>query len=184
MMKILSRVLGGGLAVLLLATATTASAQTPVGGTVALGADVGALIPDSAFEKTLAIDGFAEFYVTPRASGRVLLEWANPGFKNDTQSHFREVNLLFNGVYNWNMGTVHPFVTGGAGVYFIRSKPAIGPDPDGETRGGINFGGGAEFFTNSLTIIKSEARFSVVSHPTNLPDATGFTVTVGLKRYF
>jgi len=62
--------------------------------------------------------------------------------------------------------------------------PAGHPDPDGETRGGINFGGGIEYFITRLTTIKPEIRWDIVSHPTDLPDATGFTLSIGLKKYF
>ena len=57
-------------------------------------------------------------------------------------------------------------------------------DPDSETRGGLNFGGGAEFFVAEQGSIKGEARFDLVSQPTGFPDATGFTLTIGYKRYF
>ena len=57
-------------------------------------------------------------------------------------------------------------------------------DPDGETRGGINFGGGIEYFTGDMASVKVEGRWDVVSQPTGFPDATGFSLTVGYKRYF
>ncbi|MBI4263968.1 MAG: hypothetical protein HY657_06320 [Acidobacteria bacterium] len=87
-------------------------------------------------------------------------------------------------VYNWEGGVWHPFVTSGAGAYFVRLLLDDRPDPIGETRGGLNFGGGIEYFTDRLTTIKGEARWDVVSHPPGLPDATGFTLTIGIKRYF
>ncbi len=171
-------------AVLLFVAADNAHAQTPIAGEPAVGFDIGVLFPDEAFEKAFTLDAFGEYYFTPRVSGRVLFGWASPGVENQTEDHFRQFKLLFNAVYNWEGGKIHPFVTGGAGAYFVRLKREGRQDPDGETRGGINFGGGVEYFTNRLTTIKAEGRFDVVSHPTDLPDATGFTLTVGLKRYF
>jgi hypothetical protein len=164
--------------------AVPANAQTPAEGQNAAGVDIGVLLPDDAFENTLAIDGFVEHYFTARTSVRAMLAWANPGVDNQTEDHFRETSLLFNVVYNWEGGVLHPFVTAGAGAYFVRLKREDRPDPDGETRGGINLGGGIEYFTGARTTVKAEGRFDIVSHPPGLPDATGLTLTVGLKHYF
>jgi hypothetical protein len=161
-----------------------ASSQTPDRGTIAIGADVGTLLPDDAFEPALTLDGFAEWYATPRVSVRAMLAWSNPGVEGRTEDHFRQVKLLFNGVYNWEFGAWRPFVTAGAGAYFVRLLLDDRPDPEGETRGGLNFGTGAEYFTTSMTTIKGELRWDVVSHPPLLPDATGFTLTIGVKQYF
>lgn len=146
-----------------------------------LGADVGALFPDERCEPALTLDGFAEWYAMPRISLRAMLAWASPGLDGRTKDYFRQVKLLFNG---WEYGVWHPFVTAGAGAYFVRLLLDDRPDPEGETRGGINLGGGVEFFTSQRTTSKGEARWDVVSDPPDLPDATGFTLTIGLKQYF
>jgi hypothetical protein len=75
-------------------------------------------------------------------------------------------------------------VTGGAGFYFVRQFFENAADPDSETRGGLNFGGGTEYFVGEKASVKGEARWDIVSQPTGFPDATGFTLTVGYKRYF
>ncbi len=174
-----------GITVLLgLLTYVPASAQTPDKGLLGAGADIGVLFPDEAFEKTFTFDVFGEYYLTPRISVRGLLGWASPGFENRTEDHFRQVKLLFNGTYNWELGTWHPFVTAGAGAYFIRELLDGLDDPDSETRGGINFGGGAEYFLDDKSAIKGELRWDVVSDPPGLPDASGASFTVGYKRYF
>jgi hypothetical protein len=41
-----------------------------------------------------------------------------------------------------------------------------------------------EYFTSDVFAVKTEARWDIVSHPPALPDATVFTLTVGMKRYF
>lgn len=168
----------------LTALAVPVAAQTPDEGTRAAGVNVGILFPDERFEQTLTLDGFGEYYLTPRISVRGLLGWASPGFDGRTEDHFRQIKLLFNGVYNWELGTWHPHVTAGAGVYFVRQLFDNRDDPDRETRGGINMGGGLEYYTSDVFSIKGEARWDIVSHPPGLPDATGFTLTVGIKRYF
>jgi opacity protein-like surface antigen len=162
-----------------------AAAQTPDAGAFAIGGDIGALFPDAAFEKALTVDGYGEYYVTPRVSVRGLLNWASPGFKNRTEDHFRQTKLLFNGAYNWDQGGAYiPFVTVGAGFYFVREILDAQDDPDSETRGGINFGGGVEYFLGERASFKTEVRWDFVSHPPALPDASGFTLTFGYKRYF
>jgi hypothetical protein len=169
---------------LLFGNVLPASAQTPDQGMFAAGIDIGAFMPDDAFENAVTLDGFGEYYFTPRISGRFMLAWTDPGVDGRTEDHFRQFKLLFNGVYNWEMGVWHPFVTAGAGAYFVRLILDERPDPEGETRGGLNFGGGIEYFATSLTTIKGELRWDVVSDPPGLPDATGMTLTFGIKRYF
>jgi hypothetical protein len=169
---------------LLVANAALATAQTPDTGLGAAGAGAGVLFPDDAFESTVTLETSGEYYLTPRISVRGLLGWASPGFDGRTEDHFRQMKLLFNGVYNWEYGVWHPYVTAGAGAYFVRQILDGRDDPDRETRGGINAGGGIEYFTSDVLSIKGEARWDLVSHPPGLPDATGFTLTVGIKRYF
>jgi hypothetical protein len=169
---------------LLVGNVLPASAQTPDEGMLAAGIDIGAFFPDDAFESAVTVDGFGEWYFTPRLSGRFMLVWTDPGVSGRTEDHFRQFKLLFNGVYNWEMGVWHPFVTAGAGAYFVRLILDERPDPEGETRGGLNFGGGVEYFATALTTLKGELRWDVVSDPPGLPDATGMTLTFGVKRYF
>jgi opacity protein-like surface antigen len=161
-----------------------ASAQTPDTGLIGVGGDIGVFFPDEAFEKTFTWDGFGEYYVTPRISVRAMFSYASPGFENRTEDHFRQARLLFNGIYNWEMGVWHPFATAGAGIYWVRELLDGANDPDSDTRGGLNFGGGLEYFVGERASVKGEARFDVVSQPAGFPDATGFTLTFGYKAYF
>lgn len=165
--------------------ATTASAQTSVEpGAIAAGADIGVFFPDEAFEKAITIDAFGEYYATPNLSVRALFGWANPGFENFTEDHFRQVKLLFNGVYYFRHDNWLPYVTAGAGAYFLRATFEDAPDPDSETRGGLNFGVGTEYSLGGGASVKGELRWDVVSQPTGFPDATGVSLTFGYKRYF
>jgi phage repressor protein C with HTH and peptisase S24 domain len=94
------------------------------------------------------------------------------------------VQLLFSGVYNWEYKSWRPFVAGGAGAYFVRLLRDGQVDPPRETRGGVHFGGGGEYVFDDENAIKVELRWDVVSHPPDLPDATGAVLTVGYKRFF
>ena len=108
-----------------------------------------------------------------------MFSYASPGFENRTEDHFRQARLLFNGVYNWEMGVWHPFATGGAGIYWVRELLDGADDPDSDTRGGLNFGGGIEYFVGERASVKGEARWDIVSQPAGFPDATGFTSRSG-----
>lgn len=182
----MTRLVRSSLVVLLLGWAwpSLSYAQTPDTGMTGVGLDAGVVVPHGDFENTPTLDGFGEYYLTPRVSVRGMLGWASPGFKNRTEDHFRETRLTFNAVYNWEGGVWHPYVTAGAGAYFVRQILFGRDDPDGETRGGINFGGGTEYFLNKMNTIKGELRWDIVSHPPGLPDATSFALTFGVKHYF
>ena len=168
----------------LITLAAPAAAQTPDTGLIGASINIGVLFPDDQFENTFTIEGTGEYYLTPRISLRGLLGWANPGFDGRTEDHFRQVKLLVGGVYNWEFVEWHPFVTAGAGAYFVRPHLEGRDDPEGETRGGLNLGGGGEYFFSDVASIKGEARWDIVSDPPGLPDASGLTLTIGYKRYF
>ena len=163
---------------------TSAAAQSTKAGSIAAGGDLGVFFPDEAFEKTFTIDGFGEYYLTPSISLRGLFAWANPGFENFTEDHFRQARLQFNGVYYWQHDKWLPYATGGAGFYFVRETFSNAPDPDSEVRGGLNFGVGTEYLLGGGGAVKGELRWDIVSQPTGFPDATGVTLTIGYKRYF
>ena len=173
------------LAAVLLGTFTSsAAAQSTQQGSIAAGGDFGVLFPDTAFEKTITLDAFGEYYATPSLSVRALFGWASPGFENFTEDHFRQTKLLFNGVYYVKHDDWLPYVTAGAGAYFLRPLFANAPDPDSETRGGLNFGVGTEYSLKGGASVKGELRWDIVSQPTGFPDATGVSLTFGYKRYF
>jgi hypothetical protein len=164
--------------------ASSANAQSPQAGTIAAGGDLGVLFPDEAFEKTFTFDGFGEYYVAPNISVRGLLGWASPGFENFTEDKFRQLKVLFNGVYYWERNKLRPYATAGAGFYFLRQLFENAADPDSEVRGGLNLGGGTEYLLGGGNSVKVEIRWDIVSQPTGFPDATGFSLTFGYKRYF
>jgi hypothetical protein len=164
--------------------ATSAAAQNTEAGTIAAGGNIGVFFPDEEFEKTLALEAYGEYYATPNFSVRGLFGYANPGFENFTEDHFRQVRLLFNGVYYFEYNNWLPYVTAGAGAYFVRQTFDDAPDPDSETRGGINFGVGTEYSLGSGGAFRGELRWDIVSQPTGFPDATGLNLMFGYKRYF
>ena len=163
---------------------TPTPVSTPDKGVIAYGADVGVLFPDEQFESTLTFDAFGEYYVHPRVSVRGMFAWANPGVSNQTEDHYRQVKLLFGAAYNWRYKSLRPFAGGGAGAHFVRLKREDLTDPDGESRGGIYFGGGSDIVLTKESAIKVEIRWDVISSPPGLPDASSASLTFGYKRYF
>ena len=165
--------------------ATSSAAQTNIEkGAMAAGGHLGVFFPDEAFEKTLAIEGYGEYFATPNVSIRGLFGWARPGFENVTEDHFRQVKLLFNGTYYFRHQNWLPFVTGGAGAYFVRELFEDAPDPDSETRGGINFGFGSEYSLGNGASVRGELRWEFVSEPNQSPDASGLSLMFGYKKFF
>ena len=158
--------------------------RTPDKGVIAWGGDVGALFPDDSFENALTFDAYGEYYVHPRISVRAMFAWANPGVANQTEDHYRQVKLLFGAAYNWQFKALRPFAEGGAGAHFVRLKREDQIDPDGETRGGLYFGGGTDIVLTNESAIKVELRWDVISDPPGLPDASSASLMFGYKRYF
>jgi len=74
-------------------------------------------------------------------------------------------------------------VTAGAGFYFVRELPDNAPDPDSDTRGGINFGGGVEYFVHRTMSLKGEGRYHAIQDFPGI-DPSGLVLSVGLKTYF
>lgn len=180
------RMIGISLALLLIAIPTTADAQArvPAEGTVAVGADAGFFFPDSDFETSPTVAGFGEVYLTPRVSFRGTLGWADPDFDRPGNASLRQVRLIGNILYNWEGGKWHPFVTFGAGAYFLKRHRDEREDGPSRTEAGFNAGGGIEYFTARTISIKGEAAYHAVAHDQDEPDASGLALTIGLKAYF
>ena len=50
--------------------------------------------------------------------------------------------------------------------------------------GGISLGGGVEYFAPDLTSLKGKVRWDSVQQPPGRANASGLTLTLGVKRYF
>src|SRR5262249_28578562 len=118
---------------LLMFGATDAFAQrrVPAAGMWALGGSVGAGVPsDPSLANGLDLAGNLEGYVTPRVSIRGQLggTWSDIVGRHFTGT-INPVFLDGNVVYNWEGGVLHPFVTGGVGVYrdrsFVNGAPGV-----------------------------------------------------------
>src|ERR1700733_9423713 len=105
--------------------ATPAFAQrAPATGMWGLGVSVGSNMPsDESFKNGLEIAANIENYLTPRVSIRAQVggsSWDVTGrhFTGSVKPFRADGNL----VYNWEGGAIHPFVTGGVGLYRFGSS--------------------------------------------------------------
>jgi opacity protein-like surface antigen len=172
------------LVVLALSAASTAHAQTPRPDSAAVGGDVGLFIPAAENMKTgPTLEGFYEYYPTARTSIRLGLGWADPKRDTEDDDSIRFIRVGGDFVYNWEGGTVHPFVGGGLGVYFLQERDNGENLGDAETKLGATLFGGVELFTSNTVSFKAEAKYHLIDNPgTYNPD--GLALTVGIKKYF
>jgi Outer membrane protein beta-barrel domain len=179
----------GLIGVLLTATASTAAAQSrrarvPATDMWAVGGSVGAAGPsDPSLQSGLEFAGNLERYLTPRVSVRGQIggsAWDVTGrhFTGTVSPLFATGNL----VYNWEGGVVHPYVTGGLGIYRFRAFDRSDREP------GFNLGGGAEYFLNRYTTLTGELGYHKVGDIdtplATFSDGSFWRFGVGLKRYF
>ena len=192
--------IGIALVVSMAAGASTAAAQrrtspraqprTPATGMWAVGGSVGAAAPmDAALQNGIDLAGNVERYLTPRVSvrGQIGTSWW------DIQGHtftgtIRPLFADANAVYNWEGGAVHPYVTGGVGIYhFHASEPTLSTNAS-DTKAGVNAGGGLEYFLDRRTTMGGELTYHHVgafnSPLASFGEGSFWRFGFGMKRYF
>jgi len=166
-----------------------AQPRTPAPGMWAVGGSIGATTPsDPALQNGIDLTGNIERYLTSRLSlrGQTGVTWW------DIQGHSFPGTITpffadFNAVYNWEGGVVHPFVTGGVGVYhFSASEPTIVNRSD--TKPGFDLGGGLDYFINRRTTMGGELTYHHIdgfdSPLARFPEGSFWRFGFGLKRLF
>ena len=171
------------------ATPAFAQRRVPNTGMWAIGGSIGAGAPvDASLGNGFSLAGNLEGYVTPRVSirGQVGTTWSDivgRGFTGTINPTFFDGNV----VYNWEGGAVHPFVTGGVGLYHYRSS-INGAPTGGDTRPGFDVGGGVELFFHRRATVTAEGLYHAVSQvdtPVTVFNQGSFwTFGIGLKHYF
>jgi hypothetical protein len=172
------------LAIALALVPSFAYAQTPRADAAAVGGDIGIFFPrEENLKSGLNLEGFYEYYLSPRTSLRLGLGWMNPKSEFEDEDSIRYVRVAGDLVRNWEGGSVHPFVGAGVGIYFLQQKDNGENFGDSETKFGGTLFGGAEFFMNNTTSVKGEARYHIIQNAGDFnPD--GLALTIGLKKYF
>jgi hypothetical protein len=174
----------GGILLLLSSPPVAAQVRVPDANMWAVGADLGALISkEDVYGNALDLQGFAEYYLTPRVGIRMGLGWANPSFGEGNDDSLRQTRVTFDVTYNWERGDMHPFAGLGLGAWFLQPRVNGRSIGDSQNEAGMNLFGGIEFFTGRTVTVKGEARYQVVGSD-SLPDAHGLTLSIGLKKYF
>lgn len=173
------------LAALLAAPASSyAQARVPDSQSMAAGVDAGMLFPGDDLEPGPIVNGLWEYYFSPRTGIRTTLGWANPSFDREDADTQRQIKLALDLLYNWEYGKVHPFVSGGGGVWFLQEKDNGGSIGDSEKKGGLTFGAGIDYFVTRTATVKFEGRYDWVAVDDGRPDPSGVSLTVGLKKFF
>jgi opacity protein-like surface antigen len=170
---------------IILSGSAGAQERAPHTGSVAVGVDAGAYVPnEDQLDNALILSALLEYYVTPRVSLRTMFGLTDPSFAGGSPDSLRQIPLRADMNYNWEGGKWHPFIGAGVGAYFLRFKnngQAIG---DTETKVGFNFGGGLEYFTGRTVSLKGEARYHVIDDTRSGQDPSGFVITGGVKKYW
>jgi hypothetical protein len=166
----------------------TQSARVPNRSMFGLGMSTGLYAPSSIDQNNgwyLTANG--EGYFTPRVSARAQFGggWSDI-FGHSFAGTVKPMVLLGNLVYNWEGGKIHPYVTGGGGMYHYRFTEA-GVDSS-NTKAGVDFGGGAEYFFTRHDTLTGEVLFHAVpgmaqGHNADYK-ARFWTITGGYKKYF
>lgn len=164
--------------------------STPDAGMWAVGGSIGATAPDSAsLGNGVEIGGLFEGYLTRNLSVRGQVQTAmwdfqpQLGFTGTLQPVFVGGNV----VYSLEGGNWHPYVTAGAGVYHYHwTEPGV---PDGtNSYGGLNMGGGAEFFFTRDATITAELLYHRIGDVdvarATLHDGSFWSFAMGAKKYF
>jgi hypothetical protein len=164
-----------------------AQGRVPRTDSAAIGGDVGIFMPRSdELNPGLSLDGYYEYYFAPRTSIRLGLGWTNPEFERDPDANLRHIRVGGDLIYNWEGGTIHPFVGAGLGLYILQPRADGNQLFDSESKLGGVLLGGFEFFTGQTTAVKAEASYHLISNVDNFgpqnPD--GLKLSVGLKKYF
>jgi hypothetical protein len=136
----------------------------------------------------LELAGNIEGYLSPRLSVRGQIGtawWDIQGLSYD--GTLQPLFFLGNVVYNWEAGVVHPYVTGGGGIYRYGFNEAGVTGSD--TEPGFDFGGGVEyFFAPEVTLTGELLAHRVGNVPTNRATlgfkGSWWSFTVGVKKYF
>ena len=177
------------LGMILLATAIPAAAQqrVPDRGQFALGLNVGFAVPtEDVLETGFTMNVNGDYYLTPRLSIRGQFGGAWFNVEDDAlDQKVKPMHLTGNAIYNWEFGKLHPYAGAGIGWYNFRFGEEDGPS---DSKFGVNFGGGVEYFFSRTDTIVGDVSFHLVtSDPESFIFAYSgkfWTITGGYKKYF
>jgi hypothetical protein len=150
---------------------------------MAAGGEAGIFVPDDAFNPSLIIGGFFEYYPTARISLRPSVMFLDPRFDSRPGDGIRQARIGFDVIYNWERGEWHPFAGGGVAVHTLRLRDngrAFGERSNEFGAAGL---GGVEYFIDGRNALKFEGRVQFVGDVFGA-NPSGLAATVGFKHYF
>jgi opacity protein-like surface antigen len=155
----------------------------PDQGMVAVGGSAGVFVPSDDFNSSPFIEGFGEYYLTPRVSLRGRVAFTDPSFETEDSDSLRHLQLGFDAIYNWEHGKWHPFAGGGIGANVLQPKDNGEAFGDSKTKPSVNAIGGVEYFLNRRVSLKAEGRLQFLNDVFGR-DPSGLALSFGVKRYF
>jgi hypothetical protein len=173
-------------ALLLVSSPIALSAATPSTapkeGDMAVSFNVGlAKAFDDDFEDLEPVfTGSFEYYTSPRVSWRGLLGVTSFDADLPGNASVDTTFLTANVLYNWEGGVIHPYLTGGAGLYQKNGSSDL-PSRFDESVFGVNGGGGIDWYLGSRWALEFEGTFHGLSgeNPNTL-----FLGSAGVKFWF
>ena len=164
-----------------------AQGRTPRTDSAAVGFDIGLFKPnEDVLNATVSLDGFYEYYLSPRTSVRFGLGYIAPDYEFEQDETLRYISVGGDVIYNWEGGAVHPFVGAGVGVYIMQPRENGNDVAESESKLGVSVLGGLEYFTSNTVALKGEASYHFISDVDNFGprNPNGLKLSIGLKKYF
>ncbi len=162
--------------------AATAQGRVPDTSMVAVGGDIGVLVPAEEFAHALTGGVFVDFYTTPRFGIRGSVYWMSPHFDREPSDSVNQTRIGVDAIYNWERGVWHPYLGAGLGAHLMSLK-----DNGRKLRSGNGLGvsllAGVEYFLERRTVLKAEGRFNIVDDFADT-NPSGLALMVGVKHYF
>ena len=176
--------------VMALASAASAQAQkrVPDKNMFAIGLSAGMALPtEDVLDNGWFLAASGEGYLTPRISVKAQFGGAFLDVEgNGLDGKVSPWHLTGSVVYNWEGGKWHLYAAAGIGMYKYRFGE--GEDRPSDTKGGVNLGGGIEYFFTRTDTITGDLTFHLVPGTADsfifAYKAGYWTLAGGYKKYF
>jgi hypothetical protein len=173
-----------------------AQARVPGPNTVAVGAGVGFLAPDTTEEEsarvletaTATFDGFVDYHYNTHVSIRGSYGWAQPAFEDGGDRALRRQHVTASVAYGWLLGAFRPYASLGGGAYFLSRRHGDARVGGDVTKSGGILGWGLEYYLRTFAL-RTEMNVHILTEDDKLPElgtrtATAFTWVFGVKVPF
>jgi len=154
-------------------------AATPEKDHVAGGLDFGLFDPfESTAKLGFQIQGSADYYLDRRYGVRATFGYARSGSDYAGDPSSSRAYLLVSGLYDWELGALHPFGVAGFGVYHV--SPAVGGS---SVRVGVHAGAGVDYYLDRRTAVTGQVLFHFLSSVADQKSSFA-GLSVGIRYFF